>query len=212
MGAGTVVLPGVFNAATGMLAERAGFEAVYISGAGIANGVAGLPDIGLLTMDEVVRQAGYIADAVQIPCLCDADTGFGEPLNVYRTVQAFERAGVAGIHIEDQVAPKRCGHLSGKMLVSAQHMAEKVSAAVEARVDRDLLIVARTDARAVGGFDEAVSRAQVYLRAGADVIFPEALLSKQEFEEFAKQVSAPLLANMTEFGKSPFLSAAELAD
>ena len=211
MRAGTVAMPGAFNAATALLAERAGFEALYISGAGIANGVAGVPDIGLLTMDEVVRQAGYIADAVNLPCLCDADTGFGEPLNVYRTVGAFERAGVAGIHIEDQQAPKRCGHLSGKTLIGPDHMAEKVAAAAEARRDPDFLIVARTDARGVTGFDDAVARAHACLKAGADAIFPEALRTREEFEAFAGQVKAPLLANMTEFGKSPCLSVDELA-
>jgi methylisocitrate lyase len=211
MKAGTVAMPGVFNAATALLAERAGFEALYISGAGIANGVAGVPDIGLLTMDEVVRQAGYIADAVSLPCLCDADTGFGEPLNVHRTVQAFERAGVIGAHIEDQQAPKRCGHLSGKSLIAPDHMAEKVSAAAAARQDPDFLIVARTDARGVTGFDDAVARAHAYLKAGADAIFPEALSSREEFAEFARQVKAPLLANMTEFGKSPYLSVEDFA-
>lgn len=211
MAAGTVVLPGVFNAATALLAERAGFEGIYISGAGIANGVAGLPDIGLLTMDEVVRQAAYISEAVGIPGLCDADTGFGEPLNVCRTVQAFERAGVAGVHLEDQQSPKRCGHLSGKSLISAGHMGEKVSAAVSARKDRDFLVVARTDARGVTGFDDAVTRAHAYLKSGADVIFPEALSSREEFVEFARQVKAPLLANMTEFGNSPYLSAGEFS-
>ncbi|OGG51345.1 MAG: methylisocitrate lyase [Candidatus Handelsmanbacteria bacterium RIFCSPLOWO2_12_FULL_64_10] len=212
MKAGTVALPGAFNAATALLAERAGFEALYISGAGIANGVAGVPDVGLLTMDEVAREAGYIADAVSLPCLCDADTGFGEPLNVYRTVQAFERAGIAGAHIEDQQSPKRCGHLSGKTLIAPDHMAEKVAAAAEARRDRDFLVVARTDARGVTGFDDAVARAHAYLKAGADAIFPEALGSREEFVEFARQVKAPLLANMTEFGRSPYLSVAEFSD
>ena len=209
---GTVALPGAYNAASALLVERTGFEALYISGAGIANGVAGFPDIGILTMDEVVRQAAYIADAVRIPCLCDADTGFGEPLNVYRTVRAFERAGISGIHLEDQQFPKRCGHLSGKTLISPDHMVEKLAAATEARGDPDFLIVARTDARGVTGFDDAVARAHTYIKAGADVIFPEALASREEFAEFAKEVKAPLLANMTEFGKSPFLSVAEFSE
>jgi methylisocitrate lyase len=208
---GCVAMPGVFNAATARLVERAGFPAVYISGAGLANATAGVPDIGLLTLTEVAQLAGYIANAVRIPALVDADTGFGGPKKVARTVQEFERTGLAGMHLEDQVFPKRCGHLAGKALVAVEEMAEKLRAAVRARRDKDFLIVARTDARAVEGFEAAVRRAKRYLKAGADAIFPEALESEKEFREFARQVRAPLLANMTEFGRSPLLSARQLA-
>ena len=208
---GSVMMPGAFNAATARLVERAGFPAVYISGAGLANATAGVPDIGLLTLTEVAQLAGYIAKAVHIPALVDADTGFGGPENVSRVVQEFERAGLAGMHLEDQMFPKRCGHLAGKALVSVEEMTVKLRAAVEARQDKDFMIVARTDARAVEGFDAAVRRAKSYLKAGADVIFPEALESVKEFREFTRQVRAPLLANMTEFGRSPLLSARQLA-
>ncbi len=207
-----VMMPGAFNAATARLVERAGFPAVYVSGAGLANATAGVPDIGLLTLTEVAQLAGYIANAVRIPALADADTGFGGSQNVGQTVQEFERAGLAGMHLEDQMFPKRCGHLAGKTLVSVEEMTDKLRAAVRARKDKDFLIVARTDARAVEGFDAAVRRAERYLKAGADAIFPEALESAKEFREFARQVRVPLLANMTEFGRSPLLTARQLAD
>jgi methylisocitrate lyase len=210
IGAGCVAMPGAFNAATARLIERAGFEAVYISGAGLANATAGVPDIGLLGLEEVARLAGYIADAVKIPALLDADTGFGGPQNVGRTVRELEKAGLAGIHIEDQVFPKRCGHVAGKSLIDPREMCDKIASAVEARRDRDFLIIARTDARAVEGVDAAIERAQLYLQAGADGIFPEALQSAAEFKMFAAEVKAPLLANMTEFGKSPLLSVRQL--
>jgi methylisocitrate lyase len=208
---GCVMMPGAFNAITARLVEQAGFAAVYISGAGLANATAGVPDIGLLTLTEVAQLAGYIAKAVHIPALADADTGFGGKENVGRTVQEFERTGLAGMHLEDQEFPKRCGHLAGKTLVSVEEMTEKLRAAVRARQDKDFLIVARTDARAVEGFDAALRRAESYLKAGADAIFPEALESPKEFREFARRVRAPLLANMTEFGRSPLLSARQLA-
>ena len=209
--AGCVAMPGAFNAATARLVERAGFSAVYISGAGLANATAGVPDIGLLSLTEVAQLAGYIARAVKIPALVDADTGFGGPADTARAVRKFERAGLAGMHLEDQVFPKRCGHLAGKALVSIEKMAGKIRSAVEARSDRDFLIVARTDARAVEGFDGAVARARAYLDAGADAIFPEALETAREFREFAKKIRAPLMANMTEFGRSPLLSMRQLA-
>jgi len=207
------VLPGAFNALTAMQIERAGFDAVYVSGAGIA-AVRGLPDIGLLSMAEVVADAGTIAQAVAIPALADADTGYGPPLSVMRTVQAFEQAGLAGIHLEDQESPKKCGHLPDKRLVSVAEMAQKIGAAVEARRDRDFLVVARTDARAVEGLDGAVKRARAYVDAGADAIFPEALESAEEFKAFAQAlkkegVTVPLVANMTEFGKTPYLTVKE---
>jgi methylisocitrate lyase len=210
--AGCVPMPGVFNAAMGRMVEQAGFPAVYISGAGLCNATAGVPDIGLLTLTEVAQLAGYVARAVKIPAIVDADTGFGGAENAARTIEEFERAGLAGCHIEDQEFPKRCGHLAGKTLVSIEDMNEKISAAAAARRDADFLLIARTDARAVESFDQAVERAKSYLAAGADAIFPEALQGREEFHDFAKAVDAPLLANMTEFGKSPLLSLKELTD
>jgi len=208
---GCVMMPGVPNAAMARQVERAGFDALYVSGAGLANSTAGVPDIGLLTMEEVVRLAGYIANAVKIPALVDADTGFGAPENVAQTIRELERAGLAGCHIEDQVFPKRCGHLAGKEVVDLAEMVEKIEAAARARRDKDFVVIARTDARAVEGFEAAVKRARQYVEAGADAIFPEALQSADEFRDFAREVNAPLLANMTEFGKSPLLSFQELA-
>jgi len=209
---GAVMMPGVPNAAMGRQVERAGFEAVYISGAGMANATAGVPDIGLLTSTEVAQLAGYVANAVRIPAIVDADTGFGGAENVARTIRQLEQAGLAGCHIEDQEFPKRCGHLAGKEVVDVDEMVGKIRAAVRARRDQDFLIIARTDARAVEDFDSAVKRAQRYVEAGADGIFPEALQSNEEFKAFAREVKAPLLANMTEFGKSPLLSFQELSD
>ncbi len=205
-------MPGAFNAAVARQVEQAGFPAVYISGAGLANATAGLPDIGLLSLEEVARLAGYIARAVQIPALVDADTGFGGPADVARAVRTFEHLGLAGLHIEDQVFPKRCGHLAGKEVVPVGRMTTKIRAALRARQQRDFLIIARTDARAVEGFEGALHRAQCYLEAGVDAIFPEALESASEFRDFARRLpGAWLLANMTEFGKSPLLSAGTLA-
>jgi methylisocitrate lyase len=209
---GAVMLPGVPNAAMARQVERAGFDAVYVSGAGMANATAGVPDIGLLTMTEVVRLAGYIANAVIIPAIVDADTGFGNAENAARTIHELEAAGLAGCHIEDQEFPKRCGHLAGKSLIDLEEMVAKIKAAVASRRDPNFIIIARTDSRAVEGFKGAVNRAHKYLDAGADAIFPEALQSAEEFRDFAKQVKAPLLANMTEFGKSPLLSFRQLAD
>jgi methylisocitrate lyase len=205
-----IQIPGVFNALVGKLAERLGFPAVYLSG-GALSASLGIPDIGLVTLSEFVEEARRITQATTLPLLCDADTGFGEALNVERTVRLFEHAGVAGIHLEDQVLPKRCGHLSGKSLVEPEAMVAKLRAAVAARCDPDFVIIARTDARGVNGFDDAVRRAKMYLDAGADAIFPEALETAEEFALFARQVPAPLLANMTEFGKSPNLDFATLA-
>ena len=209
---GPVMLPGVPNAAIARQVERAGFDAVYISGAGMANSTGGVPDIGLLSMTEIVRLAGYVASAVTIPAIVDADTGFGGAENVARTICELEKAGLAGCHIEDQQFPKRCGHLAGKSVVDLDEMTERIKAAVNARRDEAFMIIARTDARAVEDFDRAVERSRRYLAAGADAIFPEALLNADEFKSFASEVKAPLLANMTEFGKSPLLSFQELAD
>jgi methylisocitrate lyase len=206
-----IMLPGVFNALVARMAERAGFEAVYLSGSALS-AAGGLPDVGLLTLTEFVEAARSVAQSVSVPLLCDADTGFGEALNVERAVRLFEDAGVAGIHIEDQVLPKRCGHLSGKHLADRESMTAKIRAAVAARRDPDFVIIARTDARGVTGFDDAVHRARLYLAAGADAIFPEALESRAEFATFAESVPAPLLANNSEFGRSPNLDFTTLAD
>jgi methylisocitrate lyase len=205
-----IQVPGVFNALVARMAERLGYRAVYLSG-GALSAAAGVPDVGLLTLSEFVDQARAIAQATALPLLCDADTGFGEALNVERTVRLFEAAGVAGIHLEDQQLPKRCGHLSGKALVEPAVMAAKLRAAVAARRDPSFVVMARTDARGVEGFDAAVRRAHLYLDAGADAIFPEALENADEFARFGDRVKAPLLANMTEFGRSPNLDFAALA-
>jgi len=209
---GAITMPGVPNAAMARQVEQVGFDAVYVSGAGMANATAGVPDIGLLTLTEVAQLAGYIAKAVKIPAIVDADTGFGGSENVARTIHELERAGLAGCHIEDQEFPKRCGHLAGKSIIDLEEMVERIKAAVAARHDPDFMIVARTDARAVEDFDRTVDRAQNYLAAGADAIFPEALQSAEEFRDFANEIDLPLLANMTEFGKSPLLSFEELSD
>lgn len=206
-----VAMPGAFNAATARLIQRSGFDAVYVSGAGLSNATAGVPDIGLLSRRQVAELAGYVAAAVKIPVIVDADTGFGGPRDAAATVQQFARAGIAGMHIEDQVSAKRCGHLGGKKLVSAAAMSAKVRAAVAARNGRDFLVIARTDARSVEGFGAAARRARLYLDAGADAVFPEALESEDEFAEFARLVRAPLMANMTEFGNSPLLNLRKLA-
>jgi methylisocitrate lyase len=205
------MIPGAFNALTAKLAERLGFSAVYLSGGALSAGWAALPDVGLLTLTEFTEQAAVLARATCLPLLCDADTGFGEPINVARAVRLFEEAGAAAMHIEDQQLPKRCGHLSGKALVDAPTMVAKLRAAVASRQDPDFVIVARTDARSVEGFDAAIERARAYLEAGADMIFPEALESAEEFARFADAFpEAPKLANMTEFGRSPLMGFNEL--
>lgn len=203
-------IPGVFNALVARMAERAGFSALYQSGAALSAGLAALPDVGLLTQTEFAQQAAYLTAAVSVPVISDADTGFGEPLAVERTIELFEQAGLAGLHLEDQQLPKRCGHLSGKSLVSREEMVAKIAAAVARRHDPQFVLIARTDARAVSGLDEAIARARAYVDAGADMIFPEALQSADEFEKFARAVPVPLIANMTEFGKSPLLKVSEL--
>jgi methylisocitrate lyase len=206
---GVVVAPGVFNAITATMVERSGFQAAYLSGAGLTNAMTAMPDIGLLTMTELAQQTAYITSAARLPLIVDADTGFGGPLSVARTVRELERAGAAAIQIEDQRDPKRCGHLAGKRLVPAKTMAEKIRSAAKARKDPDLIIIARTDARGVEGLGAAIDRALRYRDAGADMIFPEALESAAEFSKFANRVKGPLMANMTEFGKSPYLSVRE---
>jgi methylisocitrate lyase len=207
--AGPFALPGVFSPLVAKLAEKLGFRAVYLSG-GAFSASMGLPDIGLLGPSEFADEVRRITAATQLPLLCDADTGFGEALNVERTVQLYEGAGAAGLHLEDQVMPKRCGHLSGKTVISTEAMCAKIRAAVAAKRDPSFVIIARTDARGVTSFEDAVARAKAYLAAGANAIFPEALRNTQEFAEFAKQVPCVLLANMTEFGQSELLSVDQL--
>jgi methylisocitrate lyase len=209
---GELVIPGVFNALAARLAERTGFRAVYQSGAALSASLAALPDVGLLTQTEFADQARYLTQAVDIPVISDADTGFGEALSVERTVRLFEAAGLAGLHLEDQELPKRCGHLSGKTLVTPEVMRGKIRAAVAARTDPGFVVIARTDSRAAYGFDDALDRAKSYVDAGADIVFPEALETSAEFERFAHELEVPLLANMTEFGKSPLLTARQLFD
>ncbi|MBX7246960.1 MAG: methylisocitrate lyase [Candidatus Sumerlaeaceae bacterium] len=203
LGRGILPMPGVFNAITAQLARQAGFEALYLSGAGVTNSLTGFPDIALITLDEMAGAARYVCRASGLPVIADADTGYGEVLNVARAVEEFEHSGLAGIHLEDQVSPKRCGHLDGKGVISTSDMTAKIRASVKARRNPDFFLIARTDARGVNGFEDAVDRAKRYMAAGADGIFPESLQSKEEFAEFARQVKAPLLANMTEFGKTP---------
>ena len=208
---GTVVAPGAFNALVGRAVARAGFDACYISGGATAN-VAGVPDIGLISLSEMCRTIREITQATGLPTIVDADTGYGEAESVARTVVEYERAGAAGLHLEDQVFPKRCGHLEGKTLVSIDHMVEKVAAAVSARLSDDFIIIARTDARSVTGMDDAINRANAYRQAGADMIFPEGLESEDEFAAFAADSPGLLLANMTEFGKTPDISANRFAE
>ena len=204
-------VPGAFSPLVAMLIERQGFEGVYVSGAALSADL-GLPDIGLTTLSEVAARGGAIARATDLPALIDADTGFGEALNVARTIQTLEDAGLCGCHLEDQVNPKRCGHLDNKSLVSAADMVKKIRAAASARRDQNFVIMARTDARASEGLDGAIARAKACVDAGADAIFPEALADEGEFEKFRKAIKVPLLANMTEFGKTKLLTAKQLSD
>ena len=206
---GITIAPGVFNGITAIIAERTGFRALYLSGSGIA-GSMGLPDLSLTTLSEVSEEVRKIASVTRLPVIVDVDTGFGEALNVIRTVRMMESSGASAIHIEDQELPKKCGHLPGKKLIPENEMVKKIIAAVESRKNSDFIIITRTDARAVEGLEGAIRRANLYLEAGADMIFPEALETREEFGKFSKEVKAPLLANMTEFGKSPLLSASDL--
>jgi 2,3-dimethylmalate lyase len=200
----TILAPGAFDPLAARLVEEAGFPAVYMTGFGTSAALLGRPDVGLLTMTEMADNAGRIAACVDIPVIADADTGYGNPLNVIRTVGAYEAAGVAGIHIEDQVAPKKCGHMEGKQVIPAPEMAEKVRAAVEARAQPEFVIIARTDARAVEGLEGALERARLYREAGADVLFIEAVVSEEEAAEAARAFpGVPLLFNWAEGGKTP---------
>jgi methylisocitrate lyase len=208
----TIQVPGAPSALYARLIERCGYEVMYLSGAAFSAGILGLPDIGLVTLTELVQQTAYLTRACSLPLIVDADTGFGEALNVERTVIELEEAGAAAIQLEDQQFPKRCGHLAGKSLVEPAAMCTKLRAAASARLDQDFVIIARTDARGVTNLDDAIDRAKRYLDAGADWIFPEALQSKDEFAKFSDAIDAPLVANMTEFGKSPLLTLDELAE
>lgn len=207
-----VVAPGAYDAASAKLIEQAGGTVVYMSGSSVSTTTHGHPDVGLTTLTEMATRARQMALAVDVPVFCDADTGYGNPMNVRRTVTEYEAAGVAGLHLEDQVFPKRCGHFEGKDVIPKVEMVQKINAAVDARDDEAFVIIARTDARAIEGFDAAVDRSHAYVDAGADVIFFEAPESEAELEAAADAIDAPMLANMTEGGKTPMLSASELQD
>lgn len=203
---------GAINAYCAMLAQRAGFQALYLSGAGVANASYGLPDLGITTLDNVLDDARRITGATDLPLLVDADTGFGSALNIERTVKGMIGAGVASIHIEDQVQAKRCGHRPNKAIVSQDEMVDRIKAAVDARTDESFVIMARTDALAVEGLDRAIERAIACREAGADMIFPEAMAELSQYKKFADAVGVPILANITEFGKTPLFTASELRD
>ena len=212
LASGTLLrMPGAFNPLSAQLIQDKGFDGVYVSGAVLAADL-GLPDIGLTTLTEVSQRAGQIARVTDLPALVDADTGFGEPMNVARTVQLIEDAGLAGLHIEDQVNPKRCGHLDGKEVVDEDTAIKRIRAAVDARRDPNFLIMARTDIRGVDGLDAAIDRAKALVDAGADAIFPEAMRDLGEFEAMRTALEVPILANMTEFGKSDLFSSDQLRD
>jgi methylisocitrate lyase len=203
---------GVINAYCARLAERAGFRALYLSGAGVANASFGLPDLGMTSLTDVLEDARRITAATDLPLLVDCDTGWGSPLTIARTVREMTRAGVAAIHLEDQVDAKRCGHRPGKQLVSTEVMVNRLKAAVDARSDPDLVIMARTDAAAGEGLEAAIERAARYIAAGADMIFAEALTDADQYRRFTRALNVPVLANMTEFGRSPLLTVDELRD
>lgn len=208
----TIQVPGAPFALAARLIEQCGYDAVYLSGAALSAGLLGLPDLGLVTLTELVEQTRCLTRVCGLPLIVDADTGFGDLLNVERTVSELEAAGAAAIQIEDQEFPKRCGHREGKRLVPPEVMCAKLRAAAAARSDPETILIARTDARGVSGLEDAVARARAYLAAGADWIFPEALRTPEEFAAFAREIEAPLVANMTEFGQSPLLTLDELAD
>ncbi|HTX24152.1 MAG TPA: methylisocitrate lyase [Steroidobacteraceae bacterium] len=202
---------GTVNAYAALLARAAGFKAIYLSGAGVANASFGMPDLGVTTLSEVCEDVRRITGAVELPLLVDADTGFGSAFNIARTCRELARAGAAGLHLEDQVQAKRCGHRPGKALVPPEEMVDRLKAAVDARTDASFVIMARTDAHAVEGQQAAIERALRYVAAGADMIFAEALTSLAEYRQFTASVAVPVLANLTEFGRTPLLTTAELA-
>jgi len=205
-------IAGTINAYTALLAERAGFKAIYLSGAGVANASFGLPDLAMTTLNDVCEDIRRIASATDLPLLVDADTGWGSAFMISRTIREMTRAGAAGCHLEDQVAVKRCGHRPGKALVAAEEMNDRLKAAVDGRIDDQFVIMARTDAHAVEGQQAAIDRAAAYVEAGADMIFAEALTTIEEYRQFTDVVKVPVLANLTEFGKTPLFTSSELAD
>ncbi len=207
-----IVVPGAYDALTGVLCERADFEAVYLTGAGVSYSSLGKPDVGLITMSEMVDKAAKLCDSISIPVVADGDNGYGNAINVYRTVREYERAGVSAIQLEDQKFPKRCGHLADKTLISTEEMMAKIQAAVDSRLDPNLQIIARTDARATDGLNEAIERAARYLEAGADILFVEAPETVEEMKKITSAIRAPLVANMVEGGKTPMLSVQELEE
>ncbi len=209
---GILIVPGAYDALTARLIEDAGFPIVYATGAGISNSQLGLADVGLLSFGEIFQQVGRIVEATSSPVIVDADTGYGGPANVVRTVKEFDRIGVGGIQLEDQVFPKQCGHFEGKSVVPAEEMVGKVHAALDAREDEELVVIARTDAREGLGLDAALERARAYAEAGADLTFVEAPLTREEMARIPKEVPVPQVANMVEGGKTPLLSAAELEE
>jgi 2,3-dimethylmalate lyase len=205
-----LIAPGAYDPYLARCVERAGFEAVYMTGAGVSHSALGMPDLGLLTFSEMAERAARIADAVEIPLFADADTGYGNALNVMRTVRAYERAGVAGLHIEDQEMPKKCGHFDEKRVIPLPEMLGKLKAALDARTDPDFLIIARTDARTAIGFEEAIARGQAFAEVGVDLVFVESPKSEAELEQVGRAIHKPLLANMVETGLTPILPAERL--
>lgn len=204
-------LVGTINAYSALLAERSGFQAIYLSGAGVANASFGMPDLGITTLNDVLEDVRRITNATDLPLLVDADTAWGNAFNIARCVKQMTQAGAAGIHIEDQVQSKRCGHRPGKAIVSQQEMVDRIKAAVDAKTDKDFVIMARTDALAVDGMDAAIERASLCVEAGADMIFPEAMTQLDQYQQFRQAVNVPILANITEFGKTPLFTTEQLA-
>ena len=203
---------GAISAYAGLMAKRTGYRALYLSGGGVAANSLGMPDLGISTMEDVLTDARRIVDATGMPLLVDIDTGWGGAFNIARTIRSFERIGVAAVHMEDQVGQKRCGHRPGKEVVSLQEMTDRVKAAVDARTDSGFVLMARTDAIAVEGLDAAIERAVAYVEAGADMIFPEAMSSLEDYRKFKAAVKVPILANLTEFGSTPFYTTEELRE
>ena len=205
-------IPGVINAYCALQAQMAGFQAIYLSGAGVANASFGMPDLGMTSMSDVVADIERVTSACELPLLVDADTGWGHALSIGRTVKSFIKSGAAAMHLEDQEAAKRCGHRPGKAIVTTQEMLDRISAAVDARIDETFVVMARTDALASEGLDASIERCQKYVEAGADVIFAEAIKDPDEYRKFTSSLSVPVLANMTEFGVSPLMTVDELVD
>jgi methylisocitrate lyase len=203
---------GTINAYSALLAEKIGFRAIYLSGAGVANASYGIPDLGITTLNDVLEDVRRVTSVTSLPLLVDADTGWGSVLNIHRTVREMIKAGAAGIHLEDQTESKRCGHRTGKVLVSSQIMQDRIKAAVDAKIDDDFVIMARTDAMAVEGIESAIDRAQSYVQVGAEMIFAEALQTLEQYQQFTEALSVPVLANITEFGKTPIFTLKELAN